>query len=156
MLDSPYRLTALTIVCSLLATAGFIAASLHSTYCSLLLLLLCFALVVISLLGMFWAANTLRNDVRNERWPEATLAPFRRVVDHVLWKVAMGLLLLGMFAALAQDRHHRTWFWAVFVLLQTQTQIGTAFPRLRKPTGPGLLLDWSRVSPLRSEHWGER
>ncbi len=156
MLDSPYRLTALTIAGSLLATAGFFAASFHPIYSSLPLLLLCFALVVTSLLGMFWAANTLRNDVQNERWPEATLAPFRRVTGHVLWKIAMGLLLLAMFAALTQDHHHRTWFWAVFVLLQTQTQIGTAFARLRKPTPPGPLLDWSKVSPLRSRHWGER
>ena len=156
MLDSPSRLTVLTIVGSLLATAGFIAAGIHFIYNSLPLLLLCFAVVVTSFLGMFWAANTLRDDVQNERWPEATLAPFRRVIDHVLWKIAMGLLLLAMFATLTQDHHHRAWFWAVFVLLQTQTQIGSAFARLRKVTRPGPLLDWSEVSPLRSKPWGER
>ena len=155
MLDSPYRLTALIFAGSLLACAGFLGSSFHPIHTSLPLLLLTFALVVVGLLIMFWAANTLRDDNANERWPEATLAPFRAVTTHVLWNITMGLLVLAMFAALTQDRHHRSWFWAIFVLLQTQTQLTTAFARPRKPTRPSPLLDWSKVAPLQSEHWGK-
>ena len=157
MLDSPNRLTALTIAAILLACAGFIAGNVPPVHGSLPLLALCFLCVVIGYLGMLWASYTLRQDVRNERWPEDILAPFRRVTDHPLWKIGMGLLFVAMCVVVAlQDRHHRTWFWAVFFLLQAQTQISNAFARPRTPRGSGARIDWSKVAPLRSEHWGER
>ena len=105
---------------------------------------------------MYWTSYVLREDVRNDRWSDETLAPFRRVQGHVIWKIGMGVLVVAMLATLIQDRHHRTWFWTVFFLLQTQTQITNAFARPRKPPGDATRLDWSQISPLRSEHWGER
>jgi hypothetical protein len=68
----------------------------------------------------------------------------------------MGLLLVAMMVALIKGRHRHAYFWAVFFLLQAQSQIGSAFARTRKLLGTGARLDWSKVSPLRSEHWGER
>ena len=155
MLDTPHRLTVLTIAGSLLSVAGFLCGSLRSVYASLPLLITCFAGVVIGLVGMYWASYVLREDVRNERWSDETLAPFRRVVDHFLWKVAMAFLVVAMFATLTQDRHHHTWFWAVFFLLQTQTKIANAFVRLRKPPAADTRPDWAKVRPLRSAHWGQ-
>ena len=154
MLTSPARLIALIVAATLVATTGFIAAGLHPIYTSLPLLLLCFTLVVTSLMTMFWAANSLRDDVGNERWPEATIAPFRRVTTHILWNTATGLLLLAMLAALILNHRHLTWFWPIFVLLQTQTQLTTAFARPYKPTRGGLGVDWSTSAPIHSERWG--
>ena len=156
MLDTPHRLTAFTIAGSLLSVAGLVCGNLHSVRASLPLLLTCFAGVVIGLLGMYWTSYVLREDVQNERWSEETLVPFRRVVNHVLWKMAMGFLVLAMLAALTQDRHHRTWFWVVLFLLQTQTQIANAFARVRRPPSAGAPSDWAEVQPLRSEHWGQQ
>ena len=156
MRDSPFRLTALIVGCSLLMVTGFLAADLRPVYTNLPLLSACFALMVIGLIGMFWLSSRLRDEVRNERWSEETLAPFREVTGHVLWKVGMALLVVAMLAALTQDGHHRTWFWVVLFLLQTQTQITNAFARPRLPLRTGPRIDWSQASPLRSEHWGER
>lgn len=156
MLKSPYRLVALTVAGILLSGAGFVCGNLHSVYLSLPLLATCFACVVIGVLGTCWASYALREGVQNERWSERILAPFRRVTDHVLWKIGMAGLIVAMFAALTQDRHHRTWFWLVFILLQAQTQINSAFARPRKAAGSGNRPDWSQMPPLQSEHWGER
>ena len=157
MRDSPFRLTALIVGASLLVVIGFLAADLRAVYARLFLLSAFFVLVVVGVGGMFWLAHRLRNDVLNGRWSEETLAPFREVTGHILWNVGLVLLIVAMFAALTQDRHHRTWFWVILFLLQTQTQLTAAFARPRtRPTGPGPRLDWRQVSPLRSEHWGER
>lgn len=156
MLETPYRLTAFTVAAILLSGAGFVCGNLRSVYSSLPLLAACFAGVVIGVLGMYWAAYILREGVRNERWSERTLAPFRRITDHVLWKIGMVGLVVAMLAALTQDRHHRSWFWPVFFILQTQTQINTAFARPRKAAGSGTRPDWSQIPPLQSEYWGER
>lgn len=156
MLDSPYRLTASTVAAGLLAGAGFIAGNRLSPHTPLLILVALLVLIAIGMTGLFWGAHTLREAIRNERWPEHTLAPFRRVIDHPLWKWAMGLLMVAMLVALIKDRHQRTYFWGVFCLLQTQTQITTALARPRKPHLPGAHLDWSKVAPLHSDHWGTR
>ena len=153
---SPYRLTALTLAGSLLSVAGLVCGSLPFVHASLPWLMLGLAGAVTGALGMYWASYLLREDVRNERWPEETLAPFRRMTDHVLWKVGMGLLFVGMLATLLQDRHHRQWFWAFFILLQMQTKVSNAFARPRKAGSAGTRLDFSQVPPLRSEHWGQR
>ena len=133
--------------------AGLICGSLRSVYASLPLLITCLVIAVIGASVMYWASYLLRAQVQSERWPEMTLFPFRRVVEHVFWKVGMGVLLVAMMASLLQVHHHRPWFWTVFLLLQTQTQISAAFARPRKPLGMGSRPDWSQIKPLYSEHW---
>ncbi len=156
MPDSPYRLTALTIVAGVLGMAGLMGGDLHSVSASLPLLALSLLCAVGGMGGMYWASYMLREDVRNERWPEESLAPFRQITTHVLWNLGMGVLVVAMLTALTQDRHHRIWFWATLFLLQMQTQITNAFARPRTPRGSGARLDWSQATPLRSERWGER
>ncbi len=143
--------------CCLLSTAGILASNRYAVHSQLSVLAACFACVVVGYLSMLWTASTLRNNIQNERWPVETLAPFRQVIDHVLWRFAMAVLLVAMLATLIfQDRHHHSWYWATFFLLQAQTQFTYAFGRPREPSATGHLLDWSKVSPLRSDHWGER
>ena len=158
MLRSPVRLTALMVLCSLLAATGFLVlSSSPAVHTHPFLLAACFACVLLGYLGMLWTGSTLRNNVQSDRWPAETLAPFQRVLNHVLWKIGVGLLFLGLVAALmVQGRHHTSWFWAVFVLLQAQTQITNAFTDPRTPPGTGAYTDWSAAAPLHSEHWGER
>jgi len=152
--ESPCRLTSLIVAGSFLSVAGLICGSLRSVYASLSLLIISFATVVIGAVVMYWASYLLRAQVQSERWPEMTLVPFRRAVEHVFWKIGMGVLLLAMMASLIQVHHHREWFWAVFLLLQTQTQISAAFARPRKPPGTSSRPDWSRIKSLHSEQWG--
>ena len=64
----------------------------------------------------------------------------------------MGLLLVAMLVALIKEWHRHAYFWAVFFFLQAQSQIDSAFARPRKLRGTGAPLDWSKVSPLTSEH----
>ncbi len=156
MPDSPYRLTALAIAGGFVASAGLLGQNVYPLHRGTSLPIAFLLLVVVSLSGMYWAAYMLREDVANERWSAETLAPLRRLVDHPIWRGAMALLFIAMIAALVVTRHNRTWFWGVFCLLQTQTQIGSAIARPRPHTGPGTRLDWSQAAPLRSEHWGER
>ncbi len=145
------------VTCSLLSVACFLGINLHATRAHLFLMIPCCLCVVLGYLGMLWTSSRLRDNVRNQRWPLETLAPFQRVIDHVLWKIGVALLLVAMFASLvAQGRHHQSWFWAVFFLLQAQTQMTNAFARPRTPPGTGAHIDWSKVLPLHSEHWGER
>lgn len=145
------------VTCSLLSVACFLGMNLHATRAHLFLQIPCSASVVVGYLGMLWTGSTLRNNVQSDRWPAETLAPFQRVLNHVLWKIGVGLLFLGLVAALmVQGRHHTPWFWAVFFLLQAQTQMTNAFARPRTPPGTGAHIDWSKVLPLHSEHWGER
>ncbi len=105
-------------------------------------------------LGMLCASYNPRHDVRHERWPEDTFSPFSLVTAHVLWKIGMGVPCVAMLATLVEDRRHRTRFWPVFILLQPQTQIGSAFVRSR--TLRGTRLDWTKIPALRSDRWGER
>lgn len=156
MLDSPYRLTALTIAGCLLGTAGLLGSSVHSIYNSLPRLMACVVFVVIGMLGMYWASYTLRECVQNERWPPESITPFRRAVDHPIWKCVMVLLVFAMLLILIQAEHHRGYFWCVFFLLQTQTQIGSAFVRPRRTGDAHAGIDWSKMAPLTSDHWGER
>ena len=157
MLNSPFRLTALMLTCSLVAVACFLSIGISAVRTHPLLMIPCIMGVVVAFLGMLWSSSLLRNNVRNERWPAETLAPFHRVIDHVLWKIGLGLLFVALIAALMlQGRHHTPWFWAVFFLLQAQTQMTNAFARPRTPPATGALLDWSKLSPLHSDHWGER
>ncbi len=151
--DSPYRLTSLIVAGSLLSVAGLICGSLRSVYASLPLLIICFATAVIGAAVMYWASYLLRAQVQSERWPEMTLVPFRRVVEHVFWKIGMGALLMAMLTSLIQVQRHRPWFWIVFLLLQTQTQISAAFAHPRKPLDMSSRPDWSQIKPLYSEHW---
>ena len=153
MSDSPYRLTSLIVAGSFLSVAGLICGGLPSVDGSLPLVVTCFATVVIGAVVMYWASHLLRAQVQSERWPEMTLAPFRQVVRHVFWKIGMGVLLMAMMASLIQIHHQRTWFWAIFLLLQTQTQITAAFARPRKPPGMSSRPDWSQIKPLYSEQW---
>ena len=154
MFDSPWRLTSLIVAGSFVSVAGLIGGSLRSVYASLSLLVMCFATVVIGAVVMYWASYLLRVQVQSQRWPEMTLVPFRRVVEHVFWKVGMGVLLVAMMASLIQAHHHREWFWTVFLLLQTQTQISAAFARPRKPLGTSSRPNWSQIEPLHSDQWG--
>lgn len=154
VLDSPYKFTSLIAAGGILSAAGFFGASLHPW--TLPTLVICVAAILIGTVGLYWAASSLGKGVRNERWPEEALTPFRRAIDHPAWKVIMGLLLVAMLVALANARPHRVYFWCVFVLLQAQTQIGSAFARPTKLEQPGTLIHRSEVPHLDSEHWGER
>ena len=156
MLNSPYRLTALMIACCLLSVAGFLGGNVHTVHTRLPMMIPCFLCAVVGYLGMLWTTSVLTDAIQNERWPAETLTPFRLVIDHVLWKIGMGLLLVAMLAALILDRHRHGWFWAVFFLIQAQTQFTSVFARRCKQHCAGPYLDWTQVSPLRSEHWGER
>ena len=105
---------------------------------------------------MYWASYTLRKAIRNDRWPEDALTPIRRVIHHPGWVASMGLLLVAMVWFLAGDRHHRAYFWIIFLLLQTQTQIASAFAPSPVSRLPAAGRDWSSIAPLNSTHWGER
>jgi hypothetical protein len=52
----------------------------------------------------------------------------------------MGLLLVAMMVALIKGWRRHAYFWAVFFLLQAQSQIGSAFARTRKLLGTGARL----------------
>ena len=91
---SPCRLTSPIAAGSFLSIAGLVCGSLCSVYASLSLLIISFATVVIGAVVMYWASYLLHAQVQSERWPEMTLVSFRWVVEHVFWKVGMGVLLV--------------------------------------------------------------
>ena len=155
MVDSPNRMTALTLFGGLLSTAGFITAGLPSAHGSLPLLTVSLLCVAAGALGMYKFAYTLRDGVRNQRWPAQAIAPFQKMIDPPAWKLIMAVLFLAMCLSIVRYWHHRNgFFWSVFLLLQTQTQIGNAFTRPKQTPGPVARLDWSKVQPLTSDHWG--
>ena len=156
MLRSPVRLSAVIVVCGLVAWAGFLGASMHRVHNSLALLLACFVIEAACVAGMFWAGNELRNQVENQRWPEEQIAPFMAAVRHPAWILMMLVSMILMLVALRSHSHHNEYFFAVFFFLQVQTQLGSAFRRTSKKSGPRVPIDWTRVARLNSEHWGER
>lgn len=156
MNGSPYPRIALTLSCGLLTAMGFVIAGAHAKG-SLLFAVLSFSCVALGLVGMYVSGYFLREEVRNERWPEVTLARMRRLTGHSLWRSLMALALVTMCVSMFfSHRRQQTLFWTAFCFLQTLAQIGNAFTRHSEKPGKSKLLDWSRVLPLRSEHWGER
>ncbi len=155
MVDSPNRLTALTLFCGLLSTASCVTAGLPSARGSQPLLTISLVCAFIGLTGMYKFAYTLREGVRNQRWPAQTLAPFRKTIDHPAWKLTMGVLFLATCLALVRYAPHvNGFFWGVFLLLKTQMQISGSFARPKQTQAPVARLDWSKVQPLTSDHWG--
>ncbi len=156
MLNSPFRFTVVTVACSAVIVAGFLASELRPVYSSLPLLSVCFLSVVAGVIGMYWTSFTLREDVRNDRWSDEVLAPFRTLTTHVLWYLGMAVLVIAMLFTWVHRRHHSPFLWVFLFLLQTQSQLTSAFAKPRKPSGSGHRIEWNKFSPLQSEHWGER
>ena len=152
---TPERLLALACLGGVISVIGFYAVG--KSHDSLPFLLVYAVLVLGGMFLIYWAPYHLREGIRNERWPAEQTAPLRRIVEHAAWTAAIFVLVIAMLLALALQRHHnKTYFWPVFLLLQTMTQLSGAFraPRPR-PDSPNHV-DWATVQPLHSDHWGER
>lgn len=155
MFDAPVPLAAWTVLGAFLATSSFLWGTTHRVGQSHPLLLVCAALVLLGLVALYWGANRLRNGVGSEHWPAETVEPLRNVVRHPAWTVGTIVLLILLVLALVWRSHHNAYFWGVFFLLQAQTQLSNALNRPRTRQGPEGFLDWSKVAPLQSDHWGE-
>ncbi len=153
LLDSPRGLAALTCLGGLVSALGFAC---FQGFRSLIPVVLAFGVIVFGSIVMFKAGYDLREGIRNERWPEAEIVPLRRMVQHPVWIACIVTLLVAMCAALLTARSHHRYFWAVFLLLQITTQLSNAISRPYEPPGVGGHIDWTKISPLHSEHWGER
>lgn len=151
---TPLRLAGWTALGSVVSVIGF--ASVRAFRESLPALLACAALALGGLVLVYYPTYQLRRGVENDRWSEEELGPLRRATEHPAWFAATFLLVIAMLASLVVVNSHRPFFWGVFVLLQPLSQLSSAVRRPPKAAGHAARLDWSKVPPLQSDHWGER
>lgn len=154
--DSPIALVLLTCVGWALCGLGFIGLGNHRGTHALGPILVQLGLLLVGIFCLYWSPYTLREGVRNERWPSAAVDPFRRVVEHPAWRWLVAVLGVAMVIILIVKWRHDLYYWETFFLFQTVVQIGGAFTRPRQKSGTGARIDWASIPPLHSDHWGER
>lgn len=154
--STPVQLILLAILGTLIVCAIFFApATLFHTASLAIRLMAGFGLLAAGLALFLKSLSELKEGVRNQRWPEAQIAPIRRICESPFY-TACSLALLIAFAALAiPSRHHRGLGWTFYLLSQLllQLRIAVVPPRRRVPSPT---LDWQTHAPIQSEHWGER
>jgi hypothetical protein len=118
-------------------------------------LLIGFGIFAVGALLALRSTTDLRNGVESEHWPESQIKPFRRFARSPLF-TAIGIALfvaLVLLEFIFKGRL-RGEFWACFLFLQTLSQVGLAFKR--RPAAKQPAVQWNNLSPIRSDHWGER
>jgi len=154
--DTPLGLIFLTGVGCVVSSLSFYAMDRHWGSRSIDTIVLQFAVLMAGIALLFWAPSQLREGVLNEQWPAAMVDPLRRVAQHPACRALIGFLFVAMLVALGIDVHHSLYFWEIFYVQQAIMHLSNAFAPPRRKPGPRTTLDWTKVPPLHSEHWGER
>jgi hypothetical protein len=154
--SSPARLIATAFLGTLISCALFLApvGLLHGGNITIRLIV-GFALLVAGL-GLFLkSVHELKEGVRNQRWPDAQIAPLRAICESPFY-TAFSIALLIAFAALAvPSTHFRALGWIFYLLSQALSQIRMALvPPRTRAVGPAI--DWRSSAPIYSDHWGQR
>ena len=164
------RLVLFTLSCGVISAAGFtILSSLHRPASKSAFWTAFVGVAVLSLGGMLLmslATSRLRDALQNERWSHMEVEVWRSRTRSGWWRAAVGVALVLMFAAMVfGDRHHRLVhgflfsYWPFFVIIQTLSQISTAFHRTAGFGDSGsdpMWRNWRNFGKLQSDHWGER
>jgi hypothetical protein len=95
------------------------------------------------------------NGMQNGIWSEEEVAPIRAFFTSS-WMVVFSIGALVAYCVLMFIAHRRYQGLglALFIVMQCFTRLGMAFRR-KTPQNP-VTPQWSGLSPLQSEHWGER
>jgi hypothetical protein len=156
LLDSPKRLAAATSLSGLVGGIGWVCMGLSRGPNRHVWLSGSFATVMIGIFGIYRASYSLREGIRNERWPDEAVELLRRSVQHPVWKVVIILLFVTIVLAIVVERPISGVSWASLLLLQTMEQLSNAVRLPLNQSGPGIHIDRASSAPLRSDHWGER
>lgn len=156
LLDSPIALVLLTCSGWALCSLSFVGLGRHRGSHALGTVLVELGLMLAGTFCLYWSPYTLRDGVRNDRWPDAAVDPLRQVVDHVAWRWLIAALVVTMLIVMIVKWRQSLYFWEVFFLLQAVTQLSSAFARPRQKPGSWARVDWTKIPPLHSDHWGER
>jgi len=100
-----------------------------------------------------WRANeSLQAGIRQDRWPPAEVEQLRTFAKSRTLTVVHLALAFGVFANLSS--HLRPWGWSCFVLAQAIFIFRNGFREQSMPST--YQPPWTNITPLNSDHWGQR
>jgi len=105
---------------------------------------------------MLIAESRFRDGIQNGIWSEAEIVRLRAVLTSpFLTVICIAMLIAGIIVVFVAHHHYRGISWVLLIMGQSFTRLQMAF-RPPTPKNPRSLLSWSNLSPIQSEHWGER
>ena len=156
---SAAQLAALSVLGGVIAAGSFFVLSnpwiaphhtpLHFTA---LVILQLFLLIAGGLIA-FRAATSLESGIANERWPEAEVDSLRKISRSSLANIISFALIIGFVLLAIVFSRFRPAGWSLYVLLLTLNFLRS---QLRRKPGTASESKWANLSPIRSEHWGQR
>jgi len=100
------------------------------------------------------AESKLKRGIQNGRWSEDEVVSLRAVLESPWWG-GLGIACLTASCVLfAAFYAHRNVGYALMLAGQSISRLGMAVRRPRSGEPSGAV--WQGLSPIRSEHWGER
>jgi len=125
-----------------------------SSWPSRLLVMLPFFGVGIAL--MLVAESRFRDGIQNGIWRDEETSRMRAVFTSPWWAAfVIAMLITSAVLMLGFSHHYRGIAWALLGVGQSLSRLGLAF-RQTTPKNPSSFPSWSALSPIQSDHWGER
>ena len=155
--DSPVKPALLSVLGCLVASIDFFVPwpGRHSSLFGASLFL-GFAVFAAGAILSLKFTSDLRHGVENQDWPESQIEPLRKHLESP-WYTALSIALLVAFVLFAIFiKRFRGESWACYLFVQTVSQLRMAVrrPLSRTPSGP--LTGLHSLTPIHSDHWGQR
>jgi hypothetical protein len=156
---SPAQLAALCCLGGVIAASSFLALSNPWTpphqrpQHFLGLLILQVSLILIGSVIAHRSASSLELGIAAERWPEKEIDALRALLRSRNSTILTFVLLIGFIVLAFHAGRLRPAGWSLNVLLLTLNFLRAHIPSKPRPVGES---KWANLSPLRSEHWGQR
>jgi hypothetical protein len=100
------------------------------------------------------AESKLKEGIGNERWSQDEVVSLRAVLESPWWGGLAIACLAASCVIFAAFYAHRNVGYALMLAGQSISRLGIALRRPRDVQPGGTV--WQSLSPIRSEHWGER
>ena len=157
--NSPAKLVAIALFGAFMTAAPLLLLWLRRTYhpgsgASLVAVILAFLLLMAAgFYVSFRAEAGLTNGIAAERWTASQLAPIRKVFcSRYIIAVGLGLIAVGFILWLMNPRHSEV-IWPFILVSQSLTRI---FGALKEPRPSSPRPGWRDLTPIHSDHWGQR
>jgi hypothetical protein len=99
--------------------------------------------------------SAFRDGVQNHRWTEQQLQSLRLVLESPYCKAFNISLILAYAVFVFLIPHLKGVGWVCFLFTMNLSQLIVGIRRPR-PESSNSLLGWRDLSPIRSDHWGQR
>jgi hypothetical protein len=151
----PWQVALLSLLGTTLASVIFMFPKAPPHWPLWLRLVTGLALLAIGFTIYLKSLGALRDGVQNHRWTEQQLQSLRLVLESPYCK-ALNIALLVAYAVFVYFIPHLKgvgWLCFLFTMNLSQLIVGVRRPR---PEPSNSLLGWRDLSPIQSDHWGQR